>query len=73
MKISNNKNRIPILTYADGSTIRYDHRVRTKDGWVSRVYAFGVPVNVVELAHLGQGDVADIVEQQNVQPKLAVI
>ena len=70
-KISNNERNDLILTYPDGVVIRCDRRIRTKDGWVSGVDAYGVQEKHSELAHLGQEDSAKNAQQQ-AKPKLAI-
>ena len=68
-KISNNEQNNVILIYPDGRVIRFDQRIRTKDGWVSGVEAFSVREDGRELAHLCQGDKVVSAKQQ-AKPKL---
>ena len=53
-----------ILTYPDGDIIRCDQIIRTKDGWVSGVDAYGIPEKRGEMVHLGQEDLVDSAQQQ---------
>ena len=71
VKISNNEMNDLILTYPDGVIIGCDQIIRTKDGWVSGVDAYGIPEKHGEMAHLGKEDLVDSTQQQKSHPTCA--
>ena len=42
-KLSSNSNKDIQLVYPDGDTVTFDRRIKTKDGWVSRVDIIPIP------------------------------